>query len=372
MIPANIEESTNDYDIYVSSLIDDIWQQPQSLGSRINSQQREGFPFLHHDTLYFSSTYGGMGGLDIFRSYLLPNGQWSSRENLLAPINSGADDFGFVVDKYALATDSVTQFGYFSSNRLGGKGQDDLYGYEKRRYFPEKEPEPEEEFAYEIELDLRVFQKKYEDEEDPNSKVLMRVPLAEADIRITEDGLPFEQTASNKYGILSIELNPDKTYDFFVSHDGFFNNQLAFSTKGLPIDSTKRVQKFEEKILLDKIFLDKEIVLENIYYDLDESFIRSDAEPTLNELASLLAFNPQVNIQLSSHTDCRASDAYNDKLSQDRAQAAVDYLIKKGIEKERLVAKGYGKTRLAIECICEECTEEQHQANRRTTFKVVE
>ncbi len=369
---ANIDEATNDYDLYASRLVDGVWQQPQSLGSRINSQLREGFPFLDKDTLYFSSTYGGMGGLDIYKTYILPNGQWAPRENLLAPINSGADDFSFIIDRYATATDSVVQFGYFSSNRAGGKGQDDLYGYEKRKFYPIKDPEPEEEFAYDIELDLRVFQKKYEDPDDPNSKVLMRFPLPDADIRVTEDGLPYEQTASNKYGILSIDLNPERTYDFFVSHEGFFNNQLVFSTKNLTIDSTKRVQKYEDKILLDKIFLDKEVVLENIYYDLDESFIREDAKPTLDELASLLSFNPQIEIQLSSHTDCRASDAYNDRLSQDRAQSAVDYLIQKGIGQERLVARGYGKTRLAISCACDDCTVEEHQANRRTTFKVID
>ncbi len=368
---ANLEESTNDYDLYVSILEDDVWGQPVSMGSRINTQSREGFPFLDGDTLYFASNFGGMGGLDIYKTYLLPNGQWAPAQNMMAPINSGGDDFAFVVSRYHEASDSIVQVGYFSSNRAGGQGGDDLYFFEKRKYYPKPEI-PEEVFEYEIALDLRVFQRQYEDPEDPNSKVLMRVPLADADISITEDGKPFETTASNQYGIMSIKLNPAKEYDFFVSHEGFFNNELAFSTKDLPIDSSVRVQKFEERILLNKIFFDKEIALENIYYDLDESYIRDDAKPTLDELSELLQLNPELKIQLSSHTDCQATDEYNDRLSQARAESAVAYLIEKGIPEERLVAKGYGESLLAVNCECEECTEEQHQANRRTTFKVLE
>jgi outer membrane protein OmpA-like peptidoglycan-associated protein len=200
----------------------------------------------------------------------------------------------------------------------------------------------------------------------------MRVPLSNAKISVTEDGAVFRETSSDQYGMLTLNLAPEKKYDFFVSHPGFFNNQIAFSTRDLVIDSSERVQRFEERILLDKIFLDKEVVLENIYYDLDEDFIREDAKPTLNELADLLKINPQIRIQLSSHTDCRAGDDYNLDLSQRRAESAIQYLMESGINADRLTAKGYGETLLAVDCQCEECTEEQHQANRRTTFKVIE
>lgn len=368
---SNIDEATNDYDLYLSRFVEGQWEQPQSLGSRINTPGREAFPSLHNDTLYYSSNYGGMGGLDIYKTHILANGQWSPPENLKAPINSGADDFAFVVNPFFTASDSILQQGFFSSNRKGGKGSDDIYEYEKRKYFPVK-PEIKKEFEYEIVLDLRVFQRQYEDENDPNSKVIMRVPLSNANISIREDGINFKETSSNQYGIMSVNLNPEKEYEFFVSHDGFFNNELIFSTNNIIIDSTKRIQKYEERILLDKIFFDKEILLENIYYDLDESFIRDDAKPTLDTLANLLKINPHIKIQLSSHTDCRAPEDYNIRLSQARAQAAVDYLITDGISPDRMVAKGYGESLLANDCICEQCTEEQHQENRRTTFKVIE
>jgi len=367
---ANIEEATNGYDIYSSTLVDGNWEQPVSLGGRINTQGREAFPHIYMDTLYFSSDFGGMGGLDIYRTHLLPNRTWAQPENMKAPINSGADDFAFVVNRHSESTDSILEFGYFSSNRLGGKGGDDIYGYEKRRYHPEPEV-VEKEYAYELLLDLRVFQKQYEDNEDPNSKVIRRIPLGEASISVTEDGAGFKETSSNQYGIMTLELNPDKEYQFFVSHPGFFNNELVFSTRDLVIDSTRRVQKYEDKILLDRIFYDREVVLENIYYDLDESFIRDDAKPTLDTLSDLLKLNPGLKIQLSSHTDCRADEDYNEKLSQDRAESAVAYLIGKGLSADRLVAKGYGESLLAVNCACEECTEEEHQANRRTTFKVI-
>jgi outer membrane protein OmpA-like peptidoglycan-associated protein len=123
---------------------------------------------------------------------------------------------------------------------------------------------------------------------------------------------------------------------------------------------------------LDQIFKNKEIVLDNIYYDFDKSDIREDAKPTLNQLANTLKQNPSIKIQLSSHTDCRGNEGYNEELSQRRAQSAVDYLISLGINANRLIAKGYGESIPAVICNCSNCTEEEHQKNRRTTFKILE
>jgi len=131
-------------------------------------------------------------------------------------------------------------------------------------------------------------------------------------------------------------------------------------------------QVFELEVELDKIFVDQEIVLENIYYDFDEWYIREDARPTLLSLATVLKENPGIRIQLSSHTDCRGGARYNEDLSQKRAQSAVDFLIQSGIRSDRLEAVGYGESVPAMNCVCAQCTEEEHQANRRTTFKVLE
>ena len=118
------------------------------------------------------------------------------------------------------------------------------------------------------------------------------------------------------------------------------------------------------------IFKNQEITLENIYYDYDKWDIRSDAEPSLNLLVKVLNENPTISIQLASHTDCRGDDDYNKNLSSKRAQSAVNYLISRGIAPSRLLAQGYGKERPAINCGCDDCTEDEHQANRRTTFKI--
>ena len=133
----------------------------------------------------------------------------------------------------------------------------------------------------------------------------------------------------------------------------------------------QKVVQIEVEIVLDKIYRNREIVLENIYYDLDKADIRSDAEPTLNKLADILRRNPSVYIQLGSHTDCRGNDPYNMTLSQRRAESAVDFLIRAGISAERLSAKGYGESQPAADCSCSRCSEAEHQMNRRTTFRIL-
>ena len=149
-------------------------------------------------------------------------------------------------------------------------------------------------------------------------------------------------------------------------------NDVKFTTRGIGRDANNPIQNFETEVVLEKIFRNKEITLDNIYYDYDQWYIRDDAKPTLDNLSKILNQNPNVKIQLSSHTDCRGNDAYNLDLSQKRAQAAVDYLITRGVNAERLFAKGYGETIPALSCVCNKCTEVENQTNRRTTFTIME
>ena len=121
----------------------------------------------------------------------------------------------------------------------------------------------------------------------------------------------------------------------------------------------------------EKIVYNKEITLDNIYYDYNSAVIRKDAQPTLDSLSQLLTLNPTMQIQLSSHTDCRGELDFNQDLSQRRAQSAVNYLLSIGIKQERLSAVGYGESNPAVTCECGDCNEEQHQTNRRTTFKIL-
>jgi outer membrane protein OmpA-like peptidoglycan-associated protein len=206
---------------------------------------------------------------------------------------------------------------------------------------------------------------------NPNSKILGRKPLSGAVVQ-AEWGTKKQAFTVKDDGFFKMELAENTDYSFNATLGGYLTNNAKFSTKGIAKDPGNPVQTFEIEIVLDKIFRNKEIVLENIYYDYDKWDIRPDAEPTLNRLAEVLRQNPGIRIQLGSHTDCRGTDAYNQSLSQRRAQSAVNYLISKGIDGALLSAKGYGESQPAALCACSNCTEVEHQTNRRTTFKVVE
>ena len=153
---------------------------------------------------------------------------------------------------------------------------------------------------------------------------------------------------------------------------GYLNKQHAFS-----ISEEDKADKpdrfvFETTIVIDRIFEGIEIVIDNIYYDLNKDDIREDAEPALNEIIKILQENPQVKMELASHTDCRGEDDYNLDLSQRRASSAVNYIITQSdVGADRLSSVGYGETKFEISCECNSCTEEEHQINRRTTFKVI-
>ncbi|MEZ4995209.1 MAG: OmpA family protein [Saprospiraceae bacterium] len=369
---SNHPDGWGGYDIWVSRRQEDgSWGTPDLLSRSINTIGNEKFPYIDHDTLYFSSDFlPGMGGLDIFRTHRFPNGSWAPAKNLGVPINSGGDEFGYVIDREAPKRGKVIRQGYFTSTRDNGIGNDDIYRFEQLPP-PPAPPQPEpEEVVYKMILDSYILEKIFEEPGNPNSRMLARKPLPAAKVDITF-GKEIKTVEVGEDGLFSLELEEDTDYSFLASKQGYLNNAAEFSTKGIGKDPENPEQRFEIEIVLDKIYIDKEIVLENIYYDFDRWEIREDAQPTLNQLAANLKLNPQISIQLSSHTDCQGTDRYNETLSQKRAQSAVDYLIAQGIDASRLAAKGYGESQLAVECICSRCTEEEHQANRRTTFKIL-
>jgi outer membrane protein OmpA-like peptidoglycan-associated protein len=159
-----------------------------------------------------------------------------------------------------------------------------------------------------------------------------------------------------------------------ASKSGYFTKSVPYSTIGKTPAVEDLIQDvtnitLDTTIVLDQLILERSIVLENIYYDLDKAAIRPDAALELDKLVKILKDNPGIRIELSSHTDVRATDAYNDDLSQRRAESAVAYLVSQGIAADRLQAKGYGERQLIVE---NAQTEEEHQVNRRTEFKVIE
>jgi len=356
------------------------WDAPKLLSRNINTPGNEVFPTFSGDTLFFSSDgLPGMGGLDIFRTFKLDRDAWSTPQNMKPPVNSGADDFGFIATteprkNTPLQPGDLLRSGYLTSNRPGGSGGDDIYRIEQRVPLP-KPPKvdttPAKPLVFRMILEGYVLEKILTDPNDPNSRSMGRKPLPGANVNITF-GAKKQMVSVGDDGFFTLELAENTDYNFVAGKDGYLANSARFSTRGIPRDPANPVQTYEVEIVLDKIFRDREIVLENIYYDYDKWDIRPDAEPTLNRLAEVLRQNPDIRIQLGSHTDCRGNDAYNQELSQKRAQSAVNYLIGKNIDPGRLSAIGYGETQPAANCLCSRCSEAEHQANRRTTFKIVE
>ncbi len=369
---ANHPDGWGGYDIWVSERGPDGWGAPVVMSRSINTIGNEKFPSVDGDTLYFSSDFHpGMGGLDIFYSYQLSNGSWAPAYNLKPPVNSGADDFGFIIDYEAELAEDELQHGYFTSTRDDGIGGDDIYAF--TRIVPPPAPDTPaiaEEIEYKMILNGFVLERVYEIPGDQNSRVLARKPLPGATVEIQAGEQPQTVTVGED-GLFTLELEENTAYDFIASKEGYLNNDASFSTVGIGQDPNNPVQTFEIEIVLREIVVNTEITLENIYYDFDRWEIRPDAEPTLNQLARALELNPDINIILGSHTDCRGNNAYNETLSQRRAQSAVDFLVEAGISRDRLQAQGFGESSPAVDCVCSRCTEEQHQENRRTTFTIL-
>ncbi|MBB4077657.1 outer membrane protein OmpA-like peptidoglycan-associated protein [Lewinella aquimaris] len=367
---ANLPDGWGGYDLYTVTLgPDGNWSEPDLMNRAINTEGNEQFPTLDGDTLYFSSDgLEGLGGLDIFRTWPLEDGRYNAPKNLRMPINSGADDFAYTILRRNGEGVGSTTTGYFSSARPGGAGSDDIYAYTKTVLPP---PPPDTTpIAYRNVLDVTVVEKILEDPANPASRTLGVRPVPNATV-VAKVGDQSRTVTTDEEGQLSLVLVDDQRYEFRAERPDYLAAEGRFSSRNLPRDPDAPEQRYELELEIEKIFRNQEIVLENIYYDLDESFIREDAQPTLNELSDLLTRNPDIRIELGSHTDCRATDAYNDRLSQARAAAAVDYLVAQGISPDRLTARGYGESQPVAECVCQRCTEEEHQRNRRTTFRIL-
>ncbi|MFZ1749887.1 MAG: OmpA family protein [Saprospiraceae bacterium] len=372
---ADIAEPGGPTDLYYVELYEDgSWGVPEKLPASINSQGNEKFPTGDGDTLYFSSDYlPGLGGYDIFKTYLREDGAWTIPINMGYPINSGGDDFSFTVDYKAKPRPRIIQQGYLTSSR-SGSGKDDIFRFAKLMPEPPKEPVI---IAIDSKKDLfitvRTFTPVYEIEDDPNSKMTGRLALGETLIKWNEEATneKIAEDYTDKNGFYFKEAPSGTSIKVIAAKLGFLNASKIIDTRNVVYNSGEKSKTINVDLILDRIYPDKEINLKNIYYEFDKWDIVAEAKPTLNELIKLLNDNPQVNIQLSSHTDCRGELDYNQELSQKRAQSAVDYLILGGIAKSRLIARGYGESQLVDQCPCESCTEDQHQSNRRTTFKII-
>ena len=324
------------------------WVDVQNLGPEINTPGNEMFPFISESgVLYFSSDgQPGFGNLDIFKATRI--GGSMIIENLGSPMNSSADDFGFY--EYNLTR------GFFSSNRRGGKGDDDIYT------FVNDDP------------DLKIINYFLTGKTLTKDDGGAAITVANTKVSlISEDGQILDEYFTREDGIYKFRVYAHENYNIRVEKPTYFSARKVFSTVGRSIrkDTLTQFQTdifFELDVELDQIVIEKTIVINNIYYDLDKAEIRTDAAFILDSLVLMLEDNPEIYIELGSHTDDRNTDAYNLDLSQRRAKSAVDYLIGRGIQSKRVLAKGYGETKLMIE---NAQTEAEHQINRRTEFKVL-
>ncbi|OFY73558.1 MAG: hypothetical protein A2265_00665, partial [Bacteroidetes bacterium RIFOXYA12_FULL_33_9] len=334
----------------------DVWGAPINMGKEINTPGNEAFPNIREDgTLYFASDgHIGMGGLDIFKATKGKTDKWLV-ENMKYPINSASDDFGIVFE-------GAIEKGFFSSNRMGGKGMDDIYSFILRP----------------IQFNLLGVVKN-----EKTGEILTGVTVK----LIASDGVT-QELKNEIDGSFKFRLKPNMDYVLTTIKEGFLNGKGKETTKGLDED-----RDFNLTVTMAPI--EKPIELENIMYDVKKWDLRPESMVSLDKLVEVLNDNPNVTIELRSHTDFRDEAAKNLELSQKRAQSVVDFLIERGIEPDRLIPKGYGESAPNIvnakdaksyvflkegDVLSEEyikklaTVEEQevaHQINRRTEFQVL-
>lgn len=312
------------------------WGEPINLGPQVNTASDELYPTLRNDsTLFFSSNgHVGMGGLDMFEAKLV-KGKWSAVSNLKFPLNSETDDFGIIFQ-------GKQETGYFSSSRPGGKGGTDIY-----------------EFSVPPVL-FTIGGYVYDFE--------TKTPLVGAKVSMVDkDGMTYESVTdkTGSYYFDNTKYRESNTYEFVASATDFLNDKGTETTVGETVG-----RDFKKDFFL-KTTKKGPIRLPKIEYDLGKFDLRPESRDSLNGLIQTLKDNQNISIELMSHTDSRDAAKSNIVLSQKRAQSVVDYLIEQKIDPARLAAKGYGETKLLNRCKDGvKCSEEEHQVNRRTEFRI--
>lgn len=354
-------------DIYWVTINDDgSYGKPQNIGKQVNSRSRENFPYIDGYRLYFSSDRKGTsGGLDIFMIKL--DEPDAVPVNLGVPLNSAFDDFCFVLDRQ-------NKRGFFSSNRPGGKGGDDIYYFTQDTEFKE--------------CKQTIFGSVFD-------KNLLE-PIAGAIVSLySHDNIFIASKPANDDGEFTFELACRGNYKIEA-------NQMDYIKTSKNIDFTPNVYEQEVQLFLDKKIIDKpketiavhepvnppdkskielkttirfgrEVLdLPPVYFDLDQYYITKEAEYTVKKAIEIMALYPNLIIEFASHTDSRASDSYNLYLSNLRAKEVVDYMVKNGIDSGRLFGRGYGESKPVNKCIDGiKCSEAEHLENRRAEFVVI-
>lgn len=332
-------------DIYYADYdaIHNQWSAPINAGPNVNTSEDDMFPTLDNaGNIYFSSKgWIGMGGFDIFKTRDSA-GTFQQAQNVKYPINSGADDFNFSVMRSSERIHPL-DYAFMSSNRAGGKGDDDIYIVRIKPYL----------------FMVKGLVLERESKQALQASIQIQASKKEHSIQLN----------TNEKGQFIAELTLNEVYALVATKPNYFaGTAISINTLQITHDST-----LELVIYLDAIPPPEyDFTLQGVYYDIDKADLRPESKTVLDSLVSILQNNPGLVIELASHTDSRAAADYNLDLSKRRAKSCVDYLVNKGISKSRLVAVGYGETKLVNDCADGvDCSEEEHQQNRRTTFRVL-
>ncbi|GGE26985.1 OmpA family protein [Psychroflexus planctonicus] len=334
----------------VEILNDGNFSEPENLGDKINTSERETFPFIaYNNLLYFASNgHLGLGGLDIFVTQSDSLGKYNKVLNLGSAVNSKFDDFAMIIDS--------SDTGFFSSSRNIGRYQKDNIFRIKQHSKPDFDDEKKKKI-------------KIIDEETKKS-------IANTKVRVfDQDYNQINSSEANEVGRIKIK-QPEAVTSIYVrfEKEGYEVKEISLKLEdfsnfeSIEIELRKRLQEIKKGKDLAVV-----LQIEEIYFDLDKYVIRQDAAAELAKVLEIMKAYPDISIEIGSHTDNRASKAYNNKLSQNRADATRNWLIEKGISKDRISAKGYGESQLVNKCKDGvDCTEEEHQQNRRSEFIIVE
>lgn len=310
----------------------DRWSNPVNLGPLVNSEGNELFPFIFNDsTLYFASDgLFGMGGLDVYESRF-ENGAWTKPENLGYPVNTSADDFGYICDSSGVN-------GFFTSAR--GTNFDKLYSFTKH---PPR-------------LTLEVFLKEMQS----------NFPIGGVKVYVSKEGQKELVYSTSPNGKVSIDLEPGFNYQLRCDHPDYYLMNAHVSTVGRKIS-----ELITEEIPLRKVQLNKPFVWQGISFKKKDFQLKQSSGEALTRLATLLKENPRLEVEVGSYTDSRGADIDNIHLTEQRADWVVNYLTGQGIQPSRLKAKGYGETKLLNKCVNGLlCIEEEHEINNRIEITV--
>ncbi len=340
-------ESIGKTDIYVVDVNKDgTYSAPKNLGTRINTEEREMFPFISDENILYFSSNGlpGYGDLDVFASKIFDN-TVAVPINLEDPVNSKKDDFAYIINDSKLK-------GFFSSNRKGGKGDDDIYTFtaDPGIYFECNQ------------VVNGVTRDKDTQELLPGTNIV---------VLDSEGNELFTKISSEVDASFSFELPCDTSFKLVGTTTSYLREELDSKTANdidiypleLFLDLEPELIVVNEKIMIN---------INTIYFDFDKWNIRPDAARELDKVIAVMKEHPSMVIEGGSHTDSRAREAYNQILSEKRAKATVDYIIAAGIDPSRLASKGYGEMQLVNDCSSfVKCKREEHQLNRRTEFVIV-